>query len=139
MKKIKVKNAALLDLRSFGDQRGTLSVAELKKELPFAVKRVFFIHNIQKKAERANHATKIQQEIIFALNGSFKASVTDGKNKAVVTLAGPSRGLYIGQGVWRRLFDFSKDSIILALSDTPYIKDDHIEDYSEFLKYKNKK
>jgi len=135
-KKIKVENTELIDLRSYHDSRGHLSVAEIGKELPFIVKRVFFIHNIKKNSERANHATKIQNEFIFCLKGSFQVEVNDGKNKSVLKLSGPMRGLYIGRGVWRRLFNFSPGCIILALSDTKYSAKDHINVYDEFLKYK---
>ena len=134
MKEIKVKNAALVNLRSFPDKRGNLSVAEIEKELPFPVKRIFFIHNVKRKAERACHATRVQQEVLFCLNGSLKAEVDDGVNKKTILLNNPAQGLHIGKYVWRTLSDFSKDCIILALANTKYLKDDHITDYQEFLK-----
>src|SRR3989344_8689959 len=139
MIKTKIKNISLINLRSFSDVRGSLSVAEIKKELPFAVKRVFFIHNVKKSAERACHASKVQREVLFCLNGSFKVDIDDGFNKQTIVLAGPARGLYFGKNLWGRLYDFSKDCIILALCDTEYIANDHITDYKEFLKIARKK
>lgn len=129
-----IKNVSLVPLRTFSDRRGNLSVAEIKKELPFLVKRIFYIHNLKPAAERACHATKKQEEVLFCLNGSFSITVDDGLNQKTFRLTGPEQGLHIGRYVWRRLFDFSKGCIVLALSNVEYMPDDHITDYQDFLK-----
>ena len=133
--KTNIKNVYLIKLRSFSDRRGTLSVAdEAEKELPFKIKRLFFIYNVKKGSVRACHSTKIQQEALFCLNGSLEVEVDDGFNKNKILLDNPTRGLYIGRYVWRKLFNFSKDCVVLAICDTKYIKNDNITDYGKFLK-----
>ncbi len=133
--KIKVKNVKLVNFRSLADSRGRLIVGEVGKDLPFLIKRIFFIYNVEEGAERARHATKIQEEVIFCMRGSLSISVDDGKNKEKYILNKPTQGLYVGKNVWRRLYKFSHDCLILVLANTEYQSDDHVVDYKEFLDF----
>jgi dTDP-4-dehydrorhamnose 3,5-epimerase-like enzyme len=139
MKKFKVKNTAAIKLRTFSDPRGHLAVAEIEKELPFMVKRIFLIHNTKSNAERAAHATIKQEEVLFCLHGSLKVMLDDGLNKQEVVLNDPTRGLHIGKSVWRTLSDFSPNCVLLALSNTKYMTDDHISDYNEYVRHMRNK
>jgi len=118
------------------DHRGNLVYLQWS-DLPFAFKRVYYLFDIPTGARRGGHAHIRQQEILIALSGSFDVVVDDGRQKSVFSLNNPDKGLYIPQGIWREIENFSANSICLVLNNEEYIEADYIRDYAEFLKKKS--
>ena len=132
--KIKVKNSGAVNLRFHADfPDGDLFIAEAGKDIPFRVKRSYFINNLSnKKAVRGKHAHRKLTQIIFAVNGSFKLSLDDGKSKQTIKLKDPSMGIILGPMLWHTMTDFSKDCVILVFADDFYKESDYIRDYKKF-------
>jgi len=141
MKKLIVKNSGIVKLQNFDDfPDGYLAIAEAKKNIPFEIKRVYFInHLFNKKSHRGKHAHKKLQQVIFCINGSFKLLLDDGEKKQTVLMNEPSLGIILGGELWHEMFDFSSDCVILVLADDYFNAKDYIRNYDEFIKYlKNK-
>lgn len=124
-----------IDFQKHGDSRGMLVVAEYEKEIPFTVKRVYYIYGVGEHTSRGFHSHKNLQQIYIAIHGSCKVMLTNGKEKQVVTLDDPAKGLYIGHNVWREIFDFSHDGVLLVLASEKYSEDDYIRSYDEFQEW----
>jgi len=118
------------------DVRGNLSVIE-GDVIPFAMKRVYYLYDVPSGAERGGHSHKVQQEFLVALSGSFTVVLTDGKDKISVTLNKPNEGLWIPNGIWRELENFSSGSVCLVIASDIFEEADYIRDYNEFLLSKN--
>lgn len=112
---------------------GNLSVVQSNETVPFDVQRVFYIYDVPAGETRASHAHRSMKEFIVAVSGSFCATLDDGKEKRTVMLNRPFMGLLIEPGVWLTLHDFSSGAVCLALASEPYIPEDNINDYTEFL------
>lgn len=132
--KIKVKNSGIVSLKFRKDfPDGDLFIAEAKKDVPINIKRIYFINNLSnRRAIRGKHAHQKLTQVIFAINGSFKLSLDDGKRKQIIKLDNPSRGIILGPMLWHTMTDFSKDCVILVLSDDWYKESDYIRDYKKF-------
>lgn len=131
-------NYKLIDFPVFEDKRGTLVPLESMTEIPFEIKRVYFMYNVPTSAERGFHAHKNLQQVIICLHGTCKFILDDGLEKQEITLDRPNFGLYIGSKVWREMKDFSEDCIVLVLANDHYFEDDYIRDYGAFLAMFNK-
>ena len=118
-----------------GDSRGQLIALEEFKEIPFSVKRVYYIYDTAPGVTRGFHAHKSLEQILICVRGSCKIRLDNGRETAVVPLDKPSEGLYIGHDMWREMFDFSPDAVLLVLASELYDEADYIRDYDEFLKY----
>lgn len=116
-----------------GDSRGQLVALEEYKEVPFEVKRVYYIYDTLANVRRGFHAHKDLEQVLVCVNGSCKILVDDGKEKAEVELSDPCEGLYIGNNIWREMYDFSPDAVLLVLASKPYDERDYIRDYTVFL------
>jgi len=127
----------LIDLPKILDERGNLSFIEEFKHFPFKIERVYWIYDVPGGQVRGGHAFKKQQELIVALSGSFDVLVDNGKNKKIFTLNRSYFGLYIPEGLWRQMENFSTNSLALVLSSTKFKEDDYIRDYNQYLIYKN--
>ncbi|MFA6142135.1 MAG: FdtA/QdtA family cupin domain-containing protein [Candidatus Omnitrophota bacterium] len=115
---------------------GNLVVAEAQNQVPFKIKRVYFINNLSHLgAVRGKHAHKKLEQAIFCVNGSFKLGLDDGNKKEKVALSKPYVGIYLRPGVWHTMHNFSKDCVILVLASDIYKESDYIRDHEEFLKY----
>jgi hypothetical protein len=134
---IVVRNCRHLSLQQVVDETdGILSIAESGKNIPFDIKRVFYIYGFSyPKAERGYHAHKELEQALFCLNGSCKLMLSDGANKQYFFLKDPNQGFYVGPNVWLQLFEFSSDCIILVFSSDYFKESDYIRDYDEFLKH----
>lgn len=132
---INVNNCRYIDLKQVVDEKdGVLSIAESKREIPFEIKRIYYIYGLTSpKALRGLHAHKALEQILFCINGSFKLMVDDGLNKQYFYLADPNRGIYVGPELWHTMFEFSKNCIILVLSSDYYDEMDYIRNYVAFL------
>jgi len=127
----------LIDLPKILDERGNLSFIEEYKHIPFKIERVYWIYDVPGGQVRGGHAFKKQKELIVALSGSFDVLVDNGKNKKIFTLNRSYFGLYIPEGLWRQMENFSTNSVALVLSSTMFEEDDYIRDYNQYLIYKN--
>ena len=131
-----VANIKILPIPKIQDVRGNLSVIE-GDVIPFEMKRVYYLYDVPSGAERGGHSHKVQQEFLVALSGSFTVVLTDGKDKISVTLNKPNEGLWIPNGIWRELENFSSGSVCLVIASDIFEEADYIRDYNEFLLSKN--
>ncbi len=129
-------NTKLIDLPKFKDPRGNLSFIEEEKHIPFKIERIYWIYDVPGGQVRGGHAFMKQQEFIVALSGSFDVHVDDGKIKQVFSLNRSYYGLYIPNGVWRQMQNFSTNSLAMVLSSTSFNEKDYIREYENFVKYK---
>lgn len=135
MDKIRVKNCKMIELPVIRDGKdGCLSVAENLRNIPFEIKRVYYIYNLNdKNAIRGKHAHKKLQQIIFCINGSFCLKLDDGINRQDVILDEPNIGIYMDAKLWHTMSRFSENCILLVLASDFYDESDYIRDYSQFL------
>ncbi len=136
---IKIKNVKTITLPKIKDGRdGILCVAEEFKNIPFDIKRVFYIYNLNhSEAIRGKHAHKKVEQVIFCINGAFDLTLDDGQNRQKITLNSPEQGIYIGTYVWNTLSNFSEDCILLVFASDFFDENEYIRDYQKFLSLKN--
>ena len=133
-----VNNAPrLIELPKIKDPRGNLTVIESGMNVPFEVKRNYWIYYVPSGMWRDGHAFKTQEELIVSLSGSFDVVVNDGTGEKTFHLARPQIGLYVPPMTWRHLDNFSTNSVALVLSSTHYDADDYIEDFELFKSLKH--
>ena len=120
-----------------GDERGSLVALEALKNIPFEIKRVYYISDTKKGVTRGFHAHKKLKQILICVNGSCKIGLDNGKEKEEVLLDKPNVGLYLESGMWRTMYDFSEGAVLLVLASELYDESDYIRDYETFLKYMN--
>lgn len=118
-----------------GDTRGMLVALEENKEIPFKIKRVYYLYDTLADVTRGYHAHKSLQQILICVHGSCKIRLDDGRDKGVVTLDTPDEGIYVGNSMWREMFDFSPDAVLMVLASELYDEKDYIRDYDEFLRF----
>ncbi len=116
-----------------GDYRGYLVPIENCKDIPFDIKRIFYIYGTKEKVPRGNHAHRNLKQILICLNGSCKVKLDNGKQKEIIELSSPEEGILIDKLVWVEMYDFSVDCILLVLTDGFYDESEYIRDYSEFI------
>ncbi len=131
-------DARIIDLPKIADTRGNLSIIEEFKQVPFKIKRSYWIYDVPGGIERGGHAYKENEEFIVALSGSFDVCLDDGNEQQVFHLNRSYYGLYIPKGVWRKMNNFSTNSLALIVSSTDYSQSDYIMDYCDFLNYVTK-
>lgn len=125
-----IKDCIVVDVPTFTDERGAISV--LDKELPFQVRRVFWLHHILEGKDRGAHALLDSSEIMVAVHGSFVVDLDDTINKISVLLDDPSKGLVIKPGVWFKTHSYKEDGVSLILAEEEYARDKYTYDYEEF-------
>lgn len=130
-------DAKIIALPKHADPRGNLSFAENFKQVPFVIKRAYWIYDVPGGEARGGHAYKENEEFIIALSGSFDVILDDGTDKKRFSLNRSYYGLHIPKGVWREIDNFSTNSVALILSSTPYSEEDYIRNYDEFKKWLN--
>ena len=118
-----------------GDHRGQLVALEEGKEIPFQVKRVYYMYDTVEGVRRGYHAHKCLEQILVCVHGSCKILLDNGKETAVVNLDTPFEGLYISNDMWREMYDFSPDAVLMVLASELYDEADYIRNYDEFLKF----
>lgn len=118
-----------------GDKRGQLVALEAFKDIPFEIKRVYYMYDTGLNVRRGFHAHKDLKQILICIHGSCKILLDDGKEKTIVPLDKPYEGLYVSNDMWREMFDFSEDAVLMVLASEYYDESDYIRDYDEFLKY----
>lgn len=122
-----------------GDERGQLIALEEFKDIPFDIKRVYYIYETKEGVRRGFHAHKCLEQILICVSGSCKIHLDDGTETAEVELNDPTEGLYISNATWREMYDFSPDAVLLVLASELYDEKDYIRNYDEFIKYLREK
>ena len=125
-----VDDCIMIDVPTFIDERGAISVMD--KELPFYIRRVFWLHHIVEGMVRGAHALLDSNEIMVAVHGSFVVDLDDTVNKASILLEDPSKGLLIRPGVWFRTHSYKDDGVSLVLAEEEYARDKYTYDYDEY-------
>lgn len=123
----------VLRFEDLGDERGKLVVIEGNETIPFDIKRVFYIYGSDKNVIRGQHANKKSEFVLINVAGKSKVRITDGREEIIIDLDEPMVGIYIPAMVWKDMYDFSEDSILLVLASTHYDSREYIRDYSEYL------
>ena len=122
-----------------GDQRGQLVALEQFKDIPFEIKRVYYMYDTGEGVHRGFHAHKSLEQILICIHGSCKVLLDNGSEKKIVSLEKPYEGLYIANDMWREMYDFSRDAVLLVLASDYYNEEDYIRDYEEFMEFINMK
>lgn len=120
-----------------GDERGQLISLEEFKDIPFRIKRVYYMYDTLAEVTRGYHSHKTLEQILVCIHGSCKVRLDNGKEKKVVHLEKPYEGLYVGKNIWREMFDFSPDAVLLVFASELYDENDYIRDYDAFLQSVN--
>lgn len=124
----------LIDLPVLGDERGSLVALQGNRNIPFEIKRVYYIYGTQKGVARGFHAHKELKQVAICLSGSCRFVMDDGVQKNEVILNSPSQGLLIDVMQWHEMYDFSEDCILLVLASDIYDEADYIRNYNEYIK-----
>ena len=134
--KIRVKNSGIVRMQFFDDfPDGNLVIGEAERNVPFRIKRVYWINNLfNKKAVRGKHAHKKLEQVIFCVNGSFELALDDGKTRQKIKMDSPCWGVRLRPMLWHTMEKFSSDCVILVLAGDFYREGDYVRDYKEFLK-----
>lgn len=135
MKKNSVFDCVILPLNKIHNRAGNITIVEGNINVPFDVKRIYYLYDIPGGEDRGGHAHKELRQLIVAASGSFNVLLDDSLNKKVVTLNRPDYGLLVVPGIWRELMEFSSGAICLVLASEVYNDSDYIRDYSLFNDY----
>ena len=134
--KILVSDCSLIELPKIENRSGNLTSIQNSIEIPFDIKRIFYLYDIPGGKDRGAHAHLECHQFLIAGSGSFDVLLDDGKSKKLVTLNQPYKGLHIPPGIWASEINFSSGSICLVLASHKYDEKDYIRNYNDFLKYK---
>ena len=130
-----MKNYRIINFKKIGNSNvGFLTALEGNREIPFDIRRIYYIHNVPREIKRGSHAHKKLEQVLICVNSNVKIKVDDGNKKRIIELNSPSKGLYIGPSVWHEMYDFNLNSVLLVLASEYYNERDYIRDYEEFLK-----
>lgn len=136
VKKYNVEDCGIIELdRHHSQRKGDISVVENGKEVPFDVKRIYYLYDVPGGADRGGHAHKALYQLIVAASGAFTVELDDGSNKKAFTLNRPYQGLLVKPGIWRTLTDFSSGSICMVLASEKYDENDYIRSYEKFIQW----
>lgn len=135
MKHTTVDDCRIIDIRKYTDTRGYLSVIEGGKDIPFEIKRIYYLYMVP-EAARGAHAHKQLQQLMVAMSGSVHVTLDDGINKKTFVLDKPWKGLHVVPGLWRDLDNFAGGTVCMVLASEHYAEEDYIRNYEEFLEYK---
>jgi len=130
-----VLDCKIVDLSKVHNDAGNITVLENNKNIPFEIKRIYYLYDVPVGADRGGHGHYELQQYIVAASGSFTFVLDDGVNKKDFFLNDPSKALHIQPGIWREIKDFSSGSICLVLASKEYSESDYIRDYDQYLKY----
>ena len=124
----------ILEFKDLGDERGKLVVIEGEQSIPFSIQRVFYIYGSDATVVRGQHANRESEFVLINVAGNSKVRITDGNEELIVELNRPMMGVYIPKMVWKDMYDFSEDSVLLVLASTHYDGSEYIRDYEAYLK-----
>jgi hypothetical protein len=137
MKDSSVEDCRILKFPKNHTQKGNITSINNGIEVPFEIKRIYYLYDIPGGESRGGHAHRKLEQLIIATSGSFEITIDDGNLKKTIQLNRPYEGLYLPSGLWRELDNFSSGSICLVLASQNYDELDYIRDYNDYLKYKN--
>lgn len=137
MSKITTYNCTIFQLPKIKDRAGNITPVNNDIEIPFSVKRIFYLYDIPGGESRGAHAHKECHQFLVAASGSFEVLLDDGKTKRIVQLNRPDIGLHIPPGIWASEINFSSGSVCLVLASHQYNEQDYLRSYSSFLNYIN--
>lgn len=123
----------ILQFADLGDERGKLVVIEGEQAIPFSIQRVFYIYESDSTVIRGQHANRESEFVLINVAGQSKVRITDGTDEFIVELNKPMMGVYIPKMIWKDMYDFSKDSVLLCLASTHYSGKEYIRSYDEYL------
>lgn len=123
-----------LEFSQLGDVRGEMIVAECKKEIPFDIKRIFYMYDTKGDIVRGKHANRNSEFVFINVKGKCTILLDDGFEKKEVVLDKPNVGIYLDKMMWKDMYNFSEDAILLVLSNCVYDTNEYIRDYEEYLK-----
>lgn len=130
---MEMTNCRFIQFKKNHDSRGQLTYMEVDQEIPFNVKRIYYVQNVPQGHKRGEHAHRNLDQVLIALSGKFEVVVDDGSTKQSYVLTNSQQGLYIGSFVWHELKKFSEGAVCLVLASELYNEADYIRDYKEFL------
>lgn len=125
----------MFNFQEHGDERGTLVALEEMKNIPFKIKRVYYMYDTKPGVRRGYHAHKHLKQVLICVKGSCKILLDNGHEKSELVLDTPNKGLFIESAVWREMFDFSEDAVLMVLASELYDESDYIRNYEEFIQY----
>jgi dTDP-4-dehydrorhamnose 3,5-epimerase-like enzyme len=131
----RLKRCRLVELPCKPDSRGNLSFIEGGVHIPFDVKRVYYLYDIEKGVSRGGHGHRQLEQFILAMNGSFNITLDDGIDKQTFELRKPNIGLYVPAMLWRDLYNFSEGAVCTVLASRKYEEEDYFRDYNAFIEY----
>lgn len=126
-----------LQLQAHGDVRGSLVALEQENNIPFEIKRVYYMFKTLEDVRRGCHAHRKLKQVAIAVRGSCRFILDNGKERIELLLDNPAQGLLIDSVIWREMYDFSDDCVLLVLADQLYDETDYIRSYSDFLEFVN--
>ena len=124
----------IMEFVDLGDERGKLGVVEGAQDIPFEIQRVFYIYGSDSEVIRGQHANRNSEFVLINVSGSSKVRVDNGFEEEIIELNRPRMGLYLPTMLWKDMYDFSADSVLLVLANTHYDGHEYIRDYDEFIK-----
>lgn len=124
----------ILEFPELGDERGNLVVIEGGIQIPFDIKRIFYIYGSDDTVVRGQHANRQSEFVLINVSGTSKVRVDDGYEERIIELNKPKMGIYLDKMVWKDMYDFSPDSVLIVLANTHYDGNEYIRDYDEYLK-----
>ncbi len=133
--KYSVFDSQIIHFPKLHNRLGNLTPVQNNLEVPFAIKRVYYLYDVPGGEERGGHAHRRLEQIVIAASGSFDITINDGRNKKTVSLNRPYYGLHIPPGLWRDISNFSSGAILLVLASELYNPDDYIRSYEEYVKF----
>ncbi len=131
-----IKDVKIIELPKFLDARGNLSFAENNKQIPFEIKRTYWLYDVPGGETRGGHAYRENEELIIALSGSFDVTVGDGVDTKTYSLNRSYYGLYIPKGLWREMENFSSNAFALEFGSAPFSEADYIRDFENYKQLK---
>lgn len=137
--KSRLNDCRILTLNRHHHANGNLTSVSNSEEVPFDVKRTFYIYDVPGGAERGGHSHYTSQQFIIAISGSFDVTIDDGTDQFTYTLNRPYQGLLVVPGIWNRLHNFSSGSVCLVLNSHHFDEGDYVRDYQEFCRLKSLK
>ncbi|WP_216857351.1 sugar 3,4-ketoisomerase [Paenibacillus tritici] len=124
----------MITFKENGDDRGKLVIVEGNNDIPFDIKRVFYIYGSDPNVIRGQHANRETEFVLINVCGSSKIKISDGRNEAIFVLDKPHTGVYLPKMIWKDMYDFSSDSILLVLASEHYNGSEYIRDFNDFVK-----
>ena len=133
-----INNLQIINIPKISDPKGRGNLSFIEKNIiPFKIKRVYYLYDVPSDGSRGGHAHKKLNQFLIALSGSFDVKVDDGSSKKTFTLNKPNKGLYIPNGIWREMENFSSGAICLVLASDYFDESDYFREYKRFIKFKN--